>query len=378
MREQPRIGAKLGKVFDPRNNALNAWRLVLLTGVILAHSWPLTGRRIEFEPAHQLLANVWLDGFFAISGFLVTRAWFRNPRLGEFLLSRALRLLPGFWVCLIVTAFVIAPISLAVQGDSPVKLLFSREPFLYVLQNSAMLIVKFDVAGTPLDIPWPGQWDGSLWTLTFVVMCYIGTAVLGATGLLSRRWLIPTLFVLTLWWAASLPPLNDVVEQPPGAQPVDTATAMLVVQQVSARLYLMYLTGALLYQLRSRIPARWSLVALSVVVVLASSLLPNYHIVGAIPLAYAVIVSGALARQGWLTLRTDLSYGVYVYAWPMQQLLIVCGLGVLNPVVFSAVAVTVTLPLAALSWFAVEKRALRLKSRFPRRRLPGEAQASAY
>jgi peptidoglycan/LPS O-acetylase OafA/YrhL len=64
-----------------------------------------------------------------------------------------------------------------------------------------------------------------------------------------------------------------------------------------------------------------------------------------------------------LKLRTDLSYGVYIYAFPIQQLLVICGLGVMNPIVFAIIAAIATLPLAALSWVLVEKRAMSLKSR---------------
>jgi peptidoglycan/LPS O-acetylase OafA/YrhL len=51
----------------------------------------------------------------------------------------------------------------------------------------------------------------------------------------------------------------------------------------------------------------------------------------------------------------------------MQQLLVICGLAILNPWVFMIIAAVATLPLAALSWFLVEKPALSLKSRFARR-----------
>ncbi len=115
------------------------------------------------------------------------------------------------------------------------------------------------------------------------------------------------------------------------------------------------------------IPARWSLVAVSVVIVLAASLLPNYRLIGAIPLAYAIIVSGALIHNKRLRLRTDLSYGVYIYAFPIQQLLVICGLVSLNPLVFFVLSTIATLPLAALSWFLVEKRAMSLKSRLKRK-----------
>ena len=82
---------------------------------------------------------------------------------------------------------------------------------------------------------------------------------------------------------------------------------------------------------------------------------PTTVFVGAIPLAYALIVSGALVHNKYLRLPTDLSYGTYIYAFPMQQLLVICGLVRLNPFVFTIIATIATLPLAALSWFLIEK-----------------------
>jgi peptidoglycan/LPS O-acetylase OafA/YrhL len=360
---------KLGQEFDPRRNALNAWRLTLATGVILWHSFGLTGRHVAFEPAHQLLRDGWVDGFFAISGFLITSSWLSNPRLRNYFVARGLRILPGLWVCLIITAFVIAPIGVAVQGGPAAKLLLSRAPIEYVLKNSAVVTVQLDVGGTPRGIPFPGVWNGSLWTLLWEVFCYIGVAGLGVVGLLSRRWPIPAALALALSWSALLPAWSfSLIEDPTLRQRhIDGATVALVIEGVAARFAVMFLAGALLYQFRNVIPARWSLVAVSVVIVLAASLLPNYRLVGAIPLAYAIIVSGALIHNKRLRLRTDLSYGVYIYAFPIQQLLVICGLGSMNPIVFATIAAIATLPLAALSWILIEKPAMSLKSRLKRR-----------
>jgi peptidoglycan/LPS O-acetylase OafA/YrhL len=369
----------LEEEFDPRSNALNAWRLTLATGVILWHSWPLTGRQVSFEPVHQLLRDGWVDGFFAISGFLITWSWFRRPRLRDYYLARGLRILPGLWACLIVTAFVIAPIAVATQGGSATKLLLSRAPFEYVLGNSAVQLLKHDIAGTPRGVPWFGEWNGSLWTLFWEVLCYIAIAGLGVAGLLRRRWLIPALLALALYWSAILPPYNAFIEAAPGQrQRIDAATAQLVTEGMAARFAVMFLAGALLYRFRNVVPARWSLVAVSLVIVLAASLLPNYRLVAAVPLAYAIIVSGALIHNKRLRLRTDLSYGVYIYAFPMQQLLVICGLAFLNPIAFAIIAAIATLPLAALSWFLVEKPAISVKSRLKRKSIPpvGERQSA--
>lgn len=351
---QPRtMSPRLVQIFDTRNNALNVWRLVLASGVILQHSWPLTGRKI-YPPIEQLLTQVWVDGFFAISGFLITASWVRNPKLREYFVARILRIFPGLWVCLIVVAFVIAPIGVAIQGGSPAKLLLSPAPIEYVLNNAVLNVYHTGIDGTPKNVPFPGVWDGVLWTLIFEFFCYIAIAVAGVAGLLKRRWPAPVVFALFLVAAA-------LVSYPIGA--VENIAQMIT------RFALVFAAGALLHQFQDLVPARWSLVAVSAAIVVAAGLLvPNYRVLAAIPLAYAVVVSGALIHNERLRLRTDLSYGVYIYAWPMQQLLVICGLGFLNPLLFTVVAATATLPLAAMSWFLVEKRALSLKARFKRRR----------
>lgn len=113
---------------------------------------------------------------------------------------------------------------------------------------------------------------------------------------------------------------------------------------------------------------------LSAVIVTGSMFLPDYRLLGAIPLAYLIIVSGALIRHKRLRLHTDLSYGVYIYSFPLQQVLLIAGLSA-PPLLFAVISTVVTLPVAALSWFLVEKPSLTLKSRLNRRAAPSAAPA---
>lgn len=344
---------KLGQAFDTRNNALNAWRLALAVSVILGHSFTLTGHEGKIA---QYLAAGGVDGFFAVSGFLITASWLRQPHLREYLIARALRILPGYYVCLIVTAFIIAPIGVAVQGGAALKLLMSAAPFQYVLMNIAVATLKVDVGGTPTGIPYPETWNSSLWTLMFELGCYFAVAAIGVLGLANRRWVSPALLALAVLSGALLPPFST-------SEPFTVQLAA-----ASARFAIMFAAGALLYQWRDVISARWWLVGVSAVVVaLGGTVLPHYRMLGGIPLAYAIIVSGALMRNKLLRLRTDLSYGVYIYAFPTQQLLIICGVGALNPNVLSVAATICTLPLAAASWFLIEKPAMSLKRRLKKK-----------
>lgn len=335
---------KLGQVFDPRCNVLNAWRLALATGVILWHSWPLTGHQIDYQPVVRLMSEVFVDGFFTVSGFLIISSWMRRPQLRQYWTARLLRIFPGLWVCLLITAFVIAPIGVLIQHSS---ISFTSQ-IAYVLNNGFLNVYYVGIDRSPEGVPWPGVWNGSLWTLAFEMICYIAVSVLGVIGLLKYRWTIPVLFGLSVVWSAW-------VSYP--------TFAMQTIPQMLARFAVCFLAGAVLYQYRDKIPANWSLVALSLVVVLGSAVLQNYRVVAALPLAYFIVVSGSLIRARRLQLRNDLSYGVYIYAYPVQQLLVICGLGFLDPVLFAVVATAATLPLAAASWFLIEKRAMALKNR---------------
>ncbi|MFN8042497.1 MAG: acyltransferase [Mycobacterium sp.] len=342
---------RLGQVFDPRRNVINVWRLVFASAVVLQHSWPLSGHT---SPGLGSLYEIPVDGFFVLSGFLITASWLRNPRPREYFAARFLRIFPGLWVCLLVVAFVIAPIGVAIQGGSAKDLLLSPAPIQYVLNNAVLNVFHASIAGTPSEVPWPHVWDGTLWTLIFELFCYIGVAVAGVIGLLRQRWAVPVAFVLALSLAA-------VVGYP--------GWGIQTIPQMIGRFSVVFLAGMLVHQFRDVLPARWWLVAVCMVFVAVSALfVPNYRVIAAIPLAYAVIVSGALIRSERLRLRTDISYGVYIYGWPIQQLLAICGLTFLNPWLFAIVAGAITVPLAALSWFVVEKPAMSLKSRLTRKR----------
>ena len=117
-------GPTLASRFDARNNALWSLRLALATVVAIVHVQEL-GWREQPLLGHTLLGDLAVDGFFVISGFLVTRSALRLSSLRRFAWHRALRIMPGFWVCLAFTAFVAAPI-VAVQRSRPATSVLHR------------------------------------------------------------------------------------------------------------------------------------------------------------------------------------------------------------------------------------------------------------
>lgn len=334
----------LGKRFDPRNNGLNFLRLVLATSVIVWHAYPLSGRDVESAALQQFMEATPVDGFFAISGFLIASSWIRRPHAWPFIWARILRIFPGFLACLVVTAAVLAPIGLLLSGEG-IPNDYLGGAIGYVVKNGSLNMFQYDIAGTPAGVPYPGVWDGSLWTLRWEFLCYLGILILGLVGALNRSWVLSVLFVV------AVAGLILVGYGPLGG---DTLTNL-------TRFGVMYLAGTLVYVFRNRLPGSvwWSIPA--VVVIGASLFLHSYQIIAAPFLAYLLINLGAHIRTRWLRLENDISYGVYIYAFPIAQILV--GLGMANvPIVwFMLATIVLTVPLAIASWFAVEKPAMRLR-----------------
>jgi peptidoglycan/LPS O-acetylase OafA/YrhL len=333
-------------VFDPRANGLNLLRLVLASGVIVWHSFPLTGHNIGWQPLAQLAGSICVDGFFAISGFLICGSWLSRPQLGAFLRARALRILPGFYTCLIFTAFILAPGVIWLSGHPGIGL---SDSLAYIRGNALLRVHAYDIGGTPVAVPFPHAWNGSLWTLWWEALCYLGVALLGLLRLLRIRVVVPVLFGLA--WLVSL-----------------AATAGLVGNDtivIGSRLGIMFLAGMLVRLFADWIPiGRW-LVAGAAALVAGSALLPNYGLLAALPLAYLLIVVGAWIRSPQLRFRNDISYGIYIYAFPVQQSLALFGLWRLGVPGFAVLSILATIPFAVASWFGVEKPMLRWKARRP-------------
>lgn len=338
------IRGTIEETFEPKRNALNAVRLALALSVIVWHSFPLTGTPSPSHPVTQLLGETGVDGFFAISGFLIVSSWIRRPAWWPYLKARFLRILPAFWACLILTALVIAPIGILLAGNGfPDG--YAASAIGYVLHNAGLEMTQYGIAGTPAGVPYPDVWNGSLWTLYWEFLCYLVVLALGLANLFRFKIVVPALFVLCL----------------AGLIVTTTGLSHNVDLTNGSRFGLTFAAGALIYQWRTVIPARWWLVGVAAVIVAVSSLLPDYRVVAALPIAYGVITVGTLVKARAFRLRNDVSYGTYIYAFPVQQVLASAGLSALGVPVFAAIAIPLTLLLATASWFVVEKPAMRLK-----------------
>ena len=172
---------------------MNALRLFLAGLVLVSHTIQLSTSGQDplgrFTGSYVDLSTVAVDGFFALSGFLIAGSYLSSPSVGRYLRRRALRILPGFWVCLLVTAGVLAPLSWWHERHTlsgfPVS--GPDSAAAYVWSNAGLLIREFYIAGA-----FDGHVvNGSLHTLFYEFACYLMVAVIGVLGVLRRRpWVV--------------------------------------------------------------------------------------------------------------------------------------------------------------------------------------------
>ena len=137
------------------------------------------------------------------------------------------------------------------------------------------------------------------------------------------------------------------------------------------RMLMLFMIGASFYLYAGRIPMT-ALLAITAAVAFVTSviLLSNYRMVGVVPFAYVLIYLAAGLPKN-LSLQVDLSYGMYIYHYPVQQLLMLTILAQLPTPAFVVVSLVCVIPVALASWYGIERRALRRKNvRLPRW-LPG-------
>jgi peptidoglycan/LPS O-acetylase OafA/YrhL len=323
-----------------RLNSFDGLRLLGATVVLISHSFALTGRS---EPmlGTATLGTVGVYMFFGISGFLITQSWVREPRLGVYVAKRALRILPALIAVLILTAFVIGPLVTTVSLHDYFT---SSLPWKFVAKNVVML-PNGQLPGVFASNPYPFSANGSLWTLTNEVHAYAIVALLGLAGLYRRRILaVGALAVVVLLCKHFGNDQGHGIVEP--------------------RLMIAFALGALLYLWRDHVP--WQASVAAVLAILTVALAGSKFGVGmlliAVPylsiyLAYRLPKAGdAITRHG------DFSYGLYVWAFPFQQVLAHLWHSV-TPWAMTAICLPATTCAAIASWHLVERPALKLKAR---------------
>jgi peptidoglycan/LPS O-acetylase OafA/YrhL len=337
---------------EPRNN-FTLLRLALAMAVVLSHGVSVVTGEVAGEPLVRetgfTLGEHAVNGFFAISGFLVTMS-FERRGWRDYAVARTLRIAPGLVVAVLAVALLL--------GGAMTRLPLAE----YLASPDLRRFVAATLTTFKSNLPLPGVFEqnplrfpmGTVWTLKYEVLCYLGVFGLGVAGLLRVPW---AALLLVLALAGALAVLETGAPGP--SKGLETAL----------RLPLIFACGGAAYLWREHVPLSGALAAALVAVLAALAWTPLYKPALFVGTAYLVLwlaLSPALSRRT-VEPEADLSYGTYLYGWPVQQTLHALW-PALPPLALIGPSVAVTLLVAALSWFLVEKPALALKARALRRR----------
>jgi peptidoglycan/LPS O-acetylase OafA/YrhL len=342
-----KASALRGTPFPYRRNSLNLFRLILAATVLFAHAFYIAGAGEGPQLHGENLGGWAVAGFFVLSGFLITRSRLRSAP-GDYLLHRIARIFPGFLVCLVVIAFLFAPIAALIEhGTLAGFLSTSVTPFEYVWGNATLYIDHYSIGNTLQSVPYPQAWNGSLWTLFYEFICYVLVWLLGGLAVFRRSpWpaLVAYLLGLGIWIGIGLAERWGL----------DESFFLL------AKLAPFFLGGAFVFFVVERAGVnRWLAVASLVIAIGLILLIPRWGGQAAAPfLAYGLLWLSAVLRQPTWIARNDVSYGFYIYAWPVQQLVVLIGGAALGLPLYFLATVVITFGLAWLSWVLVERRAM--------------------
>jgi len=337
-------------------------RVVAALFVVVSHQFALTGLpEPTFLNVHTL-GGLGVLVFFSVSGYLVAQSWQADPHVLRFAARRLLRIWPGLAAVILLSTFVWGPLvsELAVRD-------YLRHPAVQeYLQNllfsmKGALPVHFQGNALPYAV------NGPLWTIPLELKCYVVLAIMGMAGLLRSKWWVIALTTILV--------VRYAVVEARGDQ-LAASLGWTLEQHFLLEFGLFFGAGMILQSLdlsawrtRATLFVGASLAGVAAIT-LGRPLLGLWFIT---PTAVILIGTAAMPYLRRAGRFGDVSYGLYIFAFPIQQTIIWLNKGRLEWAPLFAATLVACFAVAFASWHLVEKRALQFKPRRPRVANPAEA-----
>ncbi len=345
-------------------NLFDIMRILAASMVLWAHAYALTGGSPPGWYGNSV-GTMGVKIFFIISGLMITGSWLADPRLHAFALRRILRIFPALALVVLLSALVLGPIFTTL----PLHDYLLAHGTRFYLWNIALYPV-YSLPGMFAGLPYPSAINGSLWSLPAEMAMYILTPFVIGRAAESARCSIAVFFVVSaiagvyfvryvtidpvpVFYGSSL---TSVLEMTPYFQ-IGALYAVFRLNRYGRPLFsicLFLVVGAGLQVVSSKVNAY----AISEILLLLT--LP-YMVIS----VGSVTVGGTLGR---LLSRADVSYGLYLYGFPVQQTIAALWPGRIGALGNLALTLPITFVLALFSWKTVEQTALRLKPGRPVRK----------
>lgn len=282
--------------------------------------------------------------FFAISGYLVAQSWQSDPHPVRFLQRRVLRIFPGLIVCTVLSVVFLGPLLTSL----PI-LDYLSHPATRGYFSNIVLYITFHLPGVFETNRVANAVNGSLWSLPAEFSMYLALALFGLLRVPRLGWvaLAIGLMLLSGMWAMR-------------SQDMLVFYRTDLRQVVSCGVY--FWVGAASYRYGLKRIFSTTSVFLAIIAWLCLSRWIEMFVVASWVFLPFLSLAFGLASNSWLSRLADYdySYGIYIYAFPVQQT--VAKLWPQMPIeLYLAITFSATVALAAMSWHWIERPALRLK-----------------
>ncbi|WP_407166294.1 acyltransferase family protein [Bradyrhizobium sp. ORS 111] len=371
MMQGPSIGSMLDqqKGFGPGFDFL---RIALAISVVAAHTpYVATGGSapeqmwIVWFPQYAILVM-----FFALSGFLIAASGLRLS-LKEFLVNRGMRIVPALAVEIVLSALILGPIFTALPLSD-----YFGSAGTYKYFTNIVGLVNYVLPGVFAGNPAP-EVNSSLWTVPFEYGCYALMTVFIVFGLLRK----PSAIVLGAVVLVSIGLALQVTGHTAQPSELPAGVAGSLHDKIfstapflgrGAKLPVAFMLGIAIYLYRNRIPYDGRILAAccalcAVVALLGPADWMTQPVLNALVCPALVYITAFLGVSKLPRLplfsKGDYSYGIYLYGFPMQQVVKV-WLPHAPLIVQFVLALLLITMFAAFSWHWIEKPILKLRSRF--------------
>jgi peptidoglycan/LPS O-acetylase OafA/YrhL len=349
-------------------NNFDLFRFFLAVLVVFSHCFVIaTGKLIDTEPGMIFTQNqtdlggIAVNFFFVISGFLISRSFQNSKNFIDYLKKRALRILPAFYVAFLISVLIVGPLGTISRNQ-----IFGNWAEYYTHLHKKRLLLDLITLQSPHALksfsytPLANMVNESLWTIEYEFLCYLIIPVLTICGLFKKKWIAISFFLLSyliLAFQNFNPGVLNNIEIP------DFVTKIL--NPIYLPRFFVYFSAGIIFFIYRNLILRKRLFAL----LSFAALIVSCYFVKCINLAMPIVGSYLLfylayhpnIRFSNFAKNGDFSYGIYLYAWPIQQLVMLFLARYLSSLGLFCIALPIAIFAAFLSWNYIEKPFLKLK-----------------
>ena len=333
---------------ENKNNNFGFLRLLLATLVIVAHSAEILDQNRSREILTRIFGTITfgelaIDGFFLISGYLILKSYLSSTNVKSYLLKRFLRIYPGFIVASLFCIFVLIPLSGEMQLiiNTPLKDWVSTLLRLFTLETPQVPNTQYPTL------------NGAMWSIWLEFVCYLCIPIVYITKFNKPKiYCILAVLMMLIFLFTQISGKNIWLPY------------VRLDMHHTSRLMFAFLIGGLFYLLRDKVVWSKQLTITSILLLLISLNFKNFAEIGLMTFGAYLLFNFALNYKNKflnsIGSKVDISYGVYLYAWPVQ-IYVIKYYPQINLYMLMLVTLIAASILGYVSWTFVEKPFMQLK-----------------